>query len=164
MSTLIRIPSGHMRFIPADKQMDDESMELRPAKWPVELIIIANDLGRAAYLDEDRVRNILSPAIQSTCRLKPEDTNFFPPPLQPRHNTTYRTTRFPTRPLPHRPATCHTTTCLGPQTPHQGLGTESPYRADISGIAPDSPYSPAPPQQGYTSSQRLPELNNAPPP
>ncbi len=63
MSTLIRIPSGHMRFVPADKQTDDGSMELKPAKWPVELIFIAIELGREAYLDVDRIRNILSPAI-----------------------------------------------------------------------------------------------------
>ena len=163
MSTLISIPSGHMRFIPADKQADDESMELKPAKWPVELIIIANELGREAYLDEDRVRTILGPAIQSTCRLRPENTNFFPPPLQPRHNTSYRTGTFPKRPLPYRPATGHTSTCAGPQTPPQGLGPESPHRADKSDTIADSPYSPALPQQGYISSQRLPDLHNAPP-
>jgi hypothetical protein len=55
MSTLIRIPSGHMRFIPAHKQADDATMELTPAKWPVELILIANDLGREAYLDPSRI-------------------------------------------------------------------------------------------------------------
>ena len=126
MSTLICIPSGHMRFVPVSNQADDESMELKPAKWPVELVLIANELGRAAYLDEDRIRNILSPAIQSTCRLKPEDTIFSPPPLQPRHNTSYQAKAFPTRPLPHRPTTGHTTTFSGPKTPTQGLGTDPP--------------------------------------
>jgi hypothetical protein len=101
MSTLIRIPSGHTRFVPADKQTDDESTELKPAKWPLELILIANELRREAYLDADRIRNFISPAIQSTCRLKPEDTTFFPPPLQPRHTASFRTREFPTRPLPH---------------------------------------------------------------
>ena len=121
MSTLIRIPSGYMRFVPANKQTDDESTELKPAKWPVELILIANDLGREAYLDETRIRNILSPAIVRTCRLKPEDINLFPPLLQPRHSTSYRTRAFPKHPLPHRPATSYTTTCLGPQTPPPGM-------------------------------------------
>jgi hypothetical protein len=32
MSTLIRIPVEHMRFVPAHKQADDTSMELKPAK------------------------------------------------------------------------------------------------------------------------------------
>jgi hypothetical protein len=35
MSTLIKIPRGHMRFVPAHKQSDDASPELKPAKWPV---------------------------------------------------------------------------------------------------------------------------------
>ncbi len=87
MSTLSRIPSGRMRFVPADKQTDDESMELKPAKWPVELVLIANELGREAYLDHDRIRSILSPAIEKICRLTPEDVIFFPPLLQPRHTT-----------------------------------------------------------------------------
>jgi hypothetical protein len=46
MSTLIRIPTGHMRFVPAEKQTDEPSMELTPAKWTVELVLIANDKGR----------------------------------------------------------------------------------------------------------------------
>ena len=164
MSTLIRIPSGHMRFVPANKQTDDESTELKPAKWPVELILIANDLGREAYLDENRIRNILSPAIVRTCRLKPEDINLFPPLLQPRHSTSYRTRAFPTRPLPHRPATGYTTTSLGPQTPPQGLGPDPPQRAEVSGTTPDLPYSRVTQQREYSSSQTLPELNSVPPP
>ena len=44
MSTLIRIPVGHMRFVPAHKQAGDASMELKPAKWPIELVLIANDM------------------------------------------------------------------------------------------------------------------------
>ena len=63
MSTLIRIPTGHMRFVPAEKQTDEPSMELRPAKWPVELVLIANDMGRDIYLDDGMIRIILSPAI-----------------------------------------------------------------------------------------------------
>ncbi len=55
MPTLIRIPSGHMRFLPADKQTDETSVELKPAKWPVELIRIANDMGREVYLDNCRI-------------------------------------------------------------------------------------------------------------
>ena len=106
-----------MRFVPADKQTDDESTELKSAKWQVELILIANELGREAYHDEDRIRTILSPAIERTCRLKPEDTIFFPPLLQPRHSTSYRTRASPTRPLPHKPATRYTTIHMGPQTP-----------------------------------------------
>ena len=35
MSTLIRIPTGHMRLVPAHKQTDEATLVLSPAKWPV---------------------------------------------------------------------------------------------------------------------------------
>jgi hypothetical protein len=63
MSTLIRIPSGHMHFVPANKQTDETSIELKPAKWQVELVLIANDMGREVYLDNERIQTILSLAI-----------------------------------------------------------------------------------------------------
>ncbi len=69
MSTLIRIPSEHMRFFPSDKQTDETSIELKPAKWPLELVLIANDMGREVYLDNERIQTIISPAIQTICRL-----------------------------------------------------------------------------------------------
>jgi len=92
MLTLIRIPAGHMRFVPANKQTDDASMELKPTKWPVELVLIANDIGREAYLSTNRIQTILAPTIQATCRLKPEETVFFPTLLYPRHPSSLRTT------------------------------------------------------------------------
>ena len=81
ISTLIQIPSGHIRFGPAHKQANDESMELKPAKWHVELVFIANAMGREAYLSNHRIQTILSLAIQATCRLKPEEAIVFPRPL-----------------------------------------------------------------------------------
>jgi hypothetical protein len=84
-----------MRFVPADKQTDETSAELKPAKWPVKLVFIANDTGREFHLDNERIQTILSPAIQATCRLKPEETTFFLPPLYPRHNTPFRTPACP---------------------------------------------------------------------
>ena len=39
MSTLIRIPAGHMRFVPAHKQSDEANPVLSPAKWLVELVL-----------------------------------------------------------------------------------------------------------------------------
>ncbi len=55
MTTLIHIRSGHMRFVPAEKQTDEPSMELKPGKWPVELVYITNDMGREVYLDNERI-------------------------------------------------------------------------------------------------------------
>ncbi len=46
MSTLILIPAGHMRFVPAHKQSDEDIPVLFPAKWPVELVFIANAKGQ----------------------------------------------------------------------------------------------------------------------
>ncbi len=42
MSTLIRIPSSHMRYVPARRQSDDKPAALLPAKWPVELVLVSN--------------------------------------------------------------------------------------------------------------------------
>jgi len=44
-----------MRFVLAKKQADDASIELKPAKWPVELVLIANDMGREAYLTTNKI-------------------------------------------------------------------------------------------------------------
>jgi hypothetical protein len=64
MSTLIRIPEGHMRFVPAHKQSDEAIPVLSPAKWPVEFVLIANDKGLETFACHDRIHHILSPAIE----------------------------------------------------------------------------------------------------
>ncbi len=63
MSTLVRIPAGHMRFVPAHKQTDGDPTALTPARWPVELVIISNEAGRNLFLDETRIYGVLAPAI-----------------------------------------------------------------------------------------------------
>jgi hypothetical protein len=156
MSTLIHIPTGHMRFVPAVKQTDEPSMELQPAKWPVELVLIANDMGREIYLDDNRIRTILSPALRDICRLTPEETIFFPPPIYPRGTNTLRTPKCPTHPLPHAPAigmTYHN----DPPTPDQVQGlvpASNPAYTRPTLSPPDERESP---QMGYTSI-----LNNCP--
>ena len=45
MSTLIRMPTGHMRFVPAQCQSDDTTATLSPAKWLVEFVLISNTTG-----------------------------------------------------------------------------------------------------------------------
>jgi hypothetical protein len=52
MSILIRIPSDHMRFVPAHRQSDDMINTLPPAKWPAELALIFNEADREKYLDQ----------------------------------------------------------------------------------------------------------------
>jgi hypothetical protein len=79
MTTLIRIPSGHMRFVPAHRQSDDITAALSPAKSPVELALISNEAGRERDLDHSRINMILAPAIQAVCHQTPAQTKFFPP-------------------------------------------------------------------------------------
>ena len=55
MSTLIRIPAGHTRFFPEHKQSDEATPVLSPAKWTVELVIIANDNSRETFICHDRI-------------------------------------------------------------------------------------------------------------
>jgi hypothetical protein len=121
MSTLIHIPTGHMRFVPAEKQTDEPSLELKPAKWLVELVLIASDMGREIYLDNGKIHTILSPVIRDICRLTHEETTFFPPPFYPRCTTTLRTPKCPTRSLPHASA-IGMASHNGPSTPHREPG------------------------------------------
>jgi len=39
LETLIQIPAGHMRFVPAHKQANGDTTSLPPAKWRVESIL-----------------------------------------------------------------------------------------------------------------------------
>ena len=118
MSTLIRIPAGHMRFVPVHKQPDEATPVLSLAKWPVECVLIANAKGRENFLCHDRINQILSPTIQATCLLKPEQTIFFPTPApSDRGRIGGRLNPTPQRPLPTRPATLAQTTPRGPITP-----------------------------------------------
>ena len=69
MSTLVRIPAGHMRFVPAHKQTDLDPTVLTPARWPVELVMISNESGRSRFLDDPRLYAVLAPAISETCHI-----------------------------------------------------------------------------------------------
>jgi len=79
MSTLIWIPAGHMWFVPVHKQSDEATLLLSPAKWPVEFVLIANAKGREIFICHGRIHQILSPAIQATCLLTPEQTQISRP-------------------------------------------------------------------------------------
>jgi hypothetical protein len=81
MSTLIRIPARHMRFVPAHKQSDEARLVLYPDKWPVEFVLIANAKSRETFICHDRIHQILSPAIQAACLLAPDQTLFSRPHL-----------------------------------------------------------------------------------
>jgi len=42
MTTLISIPTGHVRYVLAQKKSDDYAADLSSAKWPVEFVLISN--------------------------------------------------------------------------------------------------------------------------
>ena len=73
LTTLAHLPANQLKFIPSHKQLDKDLnlSTLRPADWPVDLIIIANEEGRQAYLHLDRLQNIIIPGLQQAC----QDTN-----------------------------------------------------------------------------------------
>jgi hypothetical protein len=58
MSTLIRIPAGHMRFVLAHKQSDEATLVFSPAKWRVEFVLIAYAKGREAFISHDRIHHM----------------------------------------------------------------------------------------------------------
>jgi ribonuclease HI len=172
MSTLIRIPAGHMRFVPSHRQSDEATQALSPAKWPVEFVLIANSKGREAFLSHDRISQILSPAIQATCALSPEHTEFFPSIPLSRGKFKGRLTPTPRRSLPAQPATPpRPTNVADPLRGYTQPDTPQPHSVDHHQLAypPDTPSgagapSPMPKTQrgggGYTSTQPLPELQN----
>ena len=75
MTTLIRIPAGHMRFVPTHRELYDMTTDLSPTKWTMEIVLIYNATGRETYLDHSWVHMILSPAIEDICMPHDQGTN-----------------------------------------------------------------------------------------
>ena len=119
MSTLIRIPAGHMRFVPAHKQSNESNSILSPAKWPVELVLISNENCRETFICHDRIQRILTPAIQATCLLIAAQTLYFPTP-PPGGRFGGRLTPLPRRLLPTSPSIPAQKPPLSPATPPCG--------------------------------------------
>jgi len=93
MSTLIHIPAGHMRFVPAHKQSDGATSDLSPAKWPVEVALIANEKGRKTFLSRDRI----DPSPRQLGHMSPHarGNTVFPDTPTAESNTVTRTTSHP---------------------------------------------------------------------
>jgi hypothetical protein len=117
MSTLIRFPGVHMRFVPAHRQSDDMTTILSPAKWLVGLVFITNAAGREKYLDQSRTHMILAPAIQAVWHMTTAKTKFFPLTYTTSTGAFPHPGRHPTRPIPRYPATLPTRGLLAPSTP-----------------------------------------------
>ena len=60
MSTLIHIQPGHVRFVPAHRQTYEATADLSPAKWLLEIVLIANAKGREAFLSHGRIHAVLA--------------------------------------------------------------------------------------------------------
>jgi len=120
--------------MPSHKQLDKDLnlSHLRPADWPVDLIIIANEEGRQAYLHHDRLQNILIPGLQQAC----QDTNLiitlFPNNTPPQQNaTTLVLPTPPTRPLlRNRPPATTTTTIVNPHSTFPPTTSKNTNKAD----------------------------------
>jgi hypothetical protein len=84
----------------------------------VESILIANEKGREAFLNHNRLPSIIFPAIQATSRLTATEILFFPTSLSTGSITGPRTTAHPLRLIPIRSVT------PAPTTP-RGLITET---------------------------------------
>ena len=72
LETLIQIPAGHMRFVPAHKQTDSDTTSLPPAKWPVELVLISKEEGRNQLVSMNRINQILAPPLRNVCHMTTE--------------------------------------------------------------------------------------------
>ena len=69
MSTLVHIHVGHMHFVPAHRKSDNAASSLSLAKWPMEFVLISNEVDCEAFLNHDRINLIMAPTIEDTCRL-----------------------------------------------------------------------------------------------
>ncbi len=78
VETLVQIPAGHMRFIPAHKQTDGDIASLAAAKWSVDLVLISNATCKEHFVNMDRIHQVLAPALCSACQMTSEHINFFP--------------------------------------------------------------------------------------
>jgi hypothetical protein len=88
----------------------------------VELITIANEEGRQAYLHHDRLQNILIPGLQQAYQDTNQTITFFPTNTLPQQNATALVLPTPpTRPLPRNRPPATTTTPI--TVPHN---TNSP--------------------------------------
>ena len=116
-------------------------VQMPPAKWPVEFVLIANDKGRETFICHDRIQQILHPAIQAKCLFTAAQILFFPTlPYGGRFGG--RLTPLPRRPLPTMSAIPAHMSPLGPVTPSSitpphNLDLEIPtQRLDTHSYAP----------------------------
>ena len=77
---LAHIPANQFKLVPTHKQLDADLdiTLLKPATWPVDFVIIANEAGRQAYLDCDNLQHILVLGILQSCQNPTQAITLFP--------------------------------------------------------------------------------------
>jgi hypothetical protein len=130
MSTLIRIPAGHMRFVPAHTQSDEATSILSQAKWPVEFLLVANAKGRETFICHERIHQILGPAILATCLLAPAQTHVVPTPPSNRGRFEGCLIPPPRRSLSTCPTTLGRTSPYGPATSPRRISPGNNFAED----------------------------------
>ena len=125
MFTLIRIPAGHMRFVPAHRKSDDMTAILSSAKWLVEFVFISNATSREKYLDRSWIHGILALAIQDVCHMTMAHTKLFPLTDTTSTGALTHLGHHLTSSIPKCRASLPTTRLLAQITPPMGHNTSS---------------------------------------
>jgi hypothetical protein len=120
-------PGGTHALRPIAQAVGRSDPNLSPARWPVDIVLIAKEKGREAFVDHSRIKKILAPAIVATCRLTPETIIFLPSRPSERARNISRMTPRPLRPIPACSATPAPGAPLGPTSPPRGH-TSAPTR------------------------------------
>ena len=94
------LQANQLKFVPTHKQLDAnlDISRLRPAEWPVDIGMVANEEGRQAYLHHNRLQHILIPGILQACQDPTQTITLFPPA-----NTQAQSPALTLPPTSHRP-------------------------------------------------------------
>ena len=79
---LLRVPAGRFRFVPASEHRESITLDpgsLPPAKWAVDMYLVANASGMGRYVDGCRLERTLVPAIRTACAFSDLHVELFPP-------------------------------------------------------------------------------------
>jgi hypothetical protein len=102
LSIIAHLQAHQLKFVPTHKQLDADLdiTRLRPADWPVDVVMVANAEGRQAYLHHDRLQQILIPDILQSCLDPTQTITLFPQTHLPAQTLPFSLPTIPFRPLP----------------------------------------------------------------
>ena len=73
-----------MRFAPATEGPTLPLSPLPPARWPIDFVLVANEAGRAQWLDIHKLQTVFTPALRQLCAVPDHHIELFPDPGPPR--------------------------------------------------------------------------------